>query len=778
MFVVKRDGSHEDVKFDKITSRIQKLCYGLNTEFVDPIVITQKVIQGVRPGITTRQLDNLAAETSAYLSTNHPDYSLLAARICVSNLHKETTDSCVDLAKKLYEYVHPTTGKAAPLLTKSTYDAFIKHQKVIQSTIDFEKDFEYDYFAFKTLEKSYLLRLDGDVAERPQNLLMRVAIGIHGDDIDSAMKMYIDMSEKKFTMATPTLFNSGIPNGQLSSCVLMSMKDDSIDGIYDTLKNCATVSKYASGIGLSIHDIRASGSYIRGTNGHSNGLVPMLRVFNATAHYVDQGGGKRKGSIAVYLEPHHADIVSFLDLRKNHGSEYERARDLFYACWVSDLFMDRVKNNMDWSLFCPNESPGLSEVYGQEFVDMYEKYESEGKARKTMKARELWNMIIDSQVETGTPYILYKDACNAKSNQKHLGTIKSSNLCAEIVEYTSPDEIAMCNLASVNLSSLVKKQYTKEAEFDFEELEKISYMVVKHLNKVIDETYYPVEEGKKSNMRHRPIGMGIQGLADAFIKMRMPFDSKDAMELNRLISETMYYAAVRASVDLAKKDGHYDSFKGSPASYGVFQFEMWGIKQSERYDWNSLRKEMVEFGLRNSLLIALMPTASSSQILGNNECFEPYTSNVYTRRVLSGEYVVVNKHLLLDLTSRGLWTDSVKKQLLKASGSVQLIREIPEDLKEIYKTAWEISQRVVIDQAAARGPYVCQSQSMNLFVNDPSRAKLSSIHFHSWSKGLKTGSYYIRTKEKVSAIQFTIDDLESKKTVSVEEEKDCLTCSA
>ena len=787
MFVVKRDGEHEPVKFDKITSRIQKLCYGLNEEFVDPVIITQKVIQGVYPGITTKQLDNLAAETSAYLVTSHPDYSVLAARTCVSNLHKETEDDCMKVISDLHNYIHPKTGDPAPLIKKEVYDVFKKHEKLIKETINMNADYEYDYFGFKTLEKSYLLKMHGKISERPQNMLMRVAVGIHGEDIDKAMEMYKMMSEKKFTMATPTLFNAGCPNGQMSSCYLMTMKEDSIDGIYDTLKNCAIVSKYAGGIGLSCHDVRASNSYIRGTNGISNGLVPMLRVFNNTARYVDQGGGKRKGSIAMYLEPHHADVEAFLDLKKNHGNDLERARDLFYAMWISDLFMKRVQTNGSWSLFCPDEAPGLSEVYGSKFVELYERYEAEGKARKVMHARDLWNKIIDCQVETGTPYVLYKDSANDKSNQKHLGVIKSSNLCTEIIEYTAKDEIAVCNLASINLSALVKNPYGSEATFDFEELERISFMVTGNLDKVIDENFYPVPEARNSNMRHRPIGIGIQGLSDTYIKMRFPYESKEAADLNKRIFETIYFGAVSSSVALAKAKGSYPSYKGSPASKGILQFDMWGVDPTDsRHDWTELKLQVLEHGMRNSLLTTVMPTASTSQILGNCESFEAFVSNVYTRRVLSGEFVVVNKHLLRDLTTRGLWTDNVKKQLMQAQGSVQNIKEIPDDLKALYKIVWEIPQRCIIDQSADRGPYICQSQSLNIHMDNPSRSKLTSMHFYGWQKGLITGSYYMRTKPKSDAIQFVLGDIEKKKTSSSvsslskesDEESDCLSCGA
>lgn len=751
MQVKKRDGRLEPVKFDKVTARIQKLAYGLS-EHVDTFAVAQKVIEGIFDGVTTSQLDNLAAEIAASMTTRHPDFAILAARIAVSNLHKNTKKSFSETMKDLYEYIDPHTGKKAPLLADDVFEIIWNQRDVLDSTIIYDRDFGYDYFGFKTLEKSYLLKLNGKVAERPQHMLMRVAVGIHKNDIDSAIETYNLMSERWFTHATPTLFNAGTPKPQLSSCFLLQMQDDSIDGIYNTLKNCAKISQSAGGIGLSIHNIRATGSYIRGTNGTSNGIVPMLRVFNDTARYVDQGGGKRKGSFAIYLEPWHADIFDFLELKKNHGKEELRARDLFFALWISDLFMERVEADGEWSLFCPNEAPGLSECYGEKFRELYLSYEKEGRARKTIKAQELWFAILESQIETGTPYMLYKDACNEKSNQKNLGTIKSSNLCTEIVEYTAPDEIAVCNLASIALP-----RFVTNGQFDHQKLFEITYVITKNLNKVIDINYYPVEEARRSNMRHRPIGIGVQGLADAFILMRMPFDSDEARELNKEIHETIYYAAMTASKDLAKVDGPYETYEGSPVSQGIFQYDMWNVTPSNRWEWDVLKEEVKKYGVRNSLLLAPMPTASTSQILGNNECFEPYTSNIYTRRVLSGEFPIVNKHLLKDLVKLGLWNDSMKNKIIAANGSIQDIPEIPQDLKEIYKTVWEIKQRSIIDMAADRGAYICQSQSLNLFIQDANFAKLTSMHFYAWKKGLKTGMYYLRTKAATDAIKFTVD---------------------
>jgi ribonucleoside-diphosphate reductase alpha chain len=752
MFVLKRDGNKESVKFDKITARVQKLCYGLDPQHVNPVSVAMKVIEGIYAGVTTHELDNLAAEIAASLTTTHPDYALLASRIAVSNLHKSTNKSFSKTMDALYSFIDPKTGLHAPLIADDVYEIIQKNAQILDSTIIYDRDFGYDYFGFKTLERSYLLRLNGKVAERPQHMLMRVAVGIHKEDIEAAIETYNLMSERWFTHATPTLFNAGTPKPQMSSCFLLTMKDDSIDGIYDTLKQCAKISQSAGGIGLSIHNIRATGSYIRGTNGTSNGIVPMLRVFNDTARYVDQGGGKRKGSFAIYLEPWHADIFEFLDLRKNVGKEELRARDLFTALWIPDLFMKRVKDNGEWSLMCPNECPGLSDTYGSAFEALYTKYESEGKARKTVKAQELWFAILDSQIETGNPYMLYKDACNEKSNQKNLGTIKSSNLCTEILEYTSADEVAVCNLASLALP-----RFVEDGKFNHEKLFDVTYVATKNLNKIIDRNYYPVPEARNSNLRHRPIGLGVQGLADVFILLRMAFDSAEARQLNKDIFETIYYAALTASKDLAKDLGPYESYKGSPISKGQFQFDLWGVAPSNRWEWDILREEVVKYGVRNSLLVAPMPTASTSQILGNNECFEPYTSNIYSRRVLSGEFVIVNKHLLKDLVKLGIWNDRLKNQIIANNGSVQSIKEIPENIKELYKTVWEIKQKAIIEMAADRGAYICQSQSLNLFIQDANFAKLTSMHFYAWERGLKTGMYYLRTKAATDAIKFTVE---------------------
>lgn len=759
MYVIKRDGRKETVKFDKVTARIEKLAYSLS-EHVDTFAVAQKVIEGIYDGVTSSQLDSLAAEIAASMTTRHPDYAILAARIAVSNLHKNTKKSFSETMKDLYEYIDPKTLKKAPLLAEDVFNLIWSNRDLLDSTIIYDRDFGYDYFGFKTLEKSYLLKLSGKIAERPQHMLMRVSIGIHKNDIESAIETYNYMSERWFTHATPTLFNAGTPKPQLSSCFLLQMEEDSIDGIYNTLKNCAKISQSAGGIGLSIHNIRATGSYIRGTNGTSNGIVPMLRVFNDTARYVDQGGGKRKGSFAIYLEPWHADIFDFLELKKNHGKEEIRARDLFYAMWISDLFMERVEADGEWSLFCPSEAPGLADCYGDKFRELYARYEEEGRARKTVKAQELWFAILESQIETGTPYMLYKDACNEKSNQKNLGTIKSSNLCTEIVEYTAKDEIAVCNLASIALP-----RFVINGKFDHQKLFDITYVITKNLNKVIDINYYPVIEARNSNMRHRPIGIGVQGLADAFILMRMPFDSEGARELNKEIHETIYYASMTASKDLAKKDGAYETYEGSPVSQGIFQYDMWNVTPTDRWEWDVLKEEVKKYGVRNSLLLAPMPTASTSQILGNNECFEPYTSNIYSRRVLSGEFPIVNKHLLKDLVKLNLWNENMKNKIIGANGSVQDIAEIPADLKEIYKTVWEIKQRTIIDMAADRGAYICQSQSLNLFIQDANFAKLTSMHFYAWKKGLKTGMYYLRTKSAADAIKFTVEQSYLKQPV-------------
>ena len=767
MEVIKRSGKREDVSFDKITARIKKLCYDLDTRYIDYIEIAKKVIQGLYDGVTTTELDNLAAETAATMATEHPEYAILAARIAVSNLHKNTKKSFARTMKDLYHYIDPKTGEPAGLIGDESFDIIWKYRDELDSAIIYDRDYSFDYFGFKTLERSYLLRMDGQVVERPQHMIMRTAVGIHGEDIEAAIETYNLISEKWFIHATPTLFNAGTPKPQLSSCFLLSMTDDSISGIFETLSRCAQISQSAGGIGLSIHNIRATGSYIKGTGGTSNGIIPMLKVYNDTARYVDQGGGKRKGAFAVYLEPWHADVFEFLELKKNHGKEELRARDLFYAMWIPDLFMERVREDGEWSLFCPNEAPGLFDCYGGEFEALYHQYEQEGRARKTVRAQELWFAILESQIETGTPYILYKDAANRKSNQKNLGTIRSSNLCTEIMEYTSPDEVAVCNLASIALPKFVDEQ---TREFDFQKLFDISRVVTRNLNKVIDINYYPIPQARNSNMRHRPIGIGVQGLADAFIMMRFPFDSPEARQLNCEIFETIYYAALTESCVLAERDGHYESFPGSPASKGELQYDMWGVQPSNRWDWAGLKKRIQKHGLRNSLLLAPMPTASTSQILGNNECFEPYTSNIYTRRTLSGEFIVVNKHLLHDLIGLGLWNDDMKHRLMAANGSVQEIDEVPDGLKELYKTVWEISQKAIIDMAADRGAFICQSQSMNLFLQDPNFGKLSSMHFYAWQKGLKTGMYYLRSKAATDPIKFTVKQSAQQKVAAASAE--------
>jgi ribonucleoside-diphosphate reductase alpha chain len=787
MFVVKRNEKKESVKFDKITARIEKLCYGLDRRFVNSIDVAKKVIEGLYDGVSTTELDNLAAETAASLTVKHPDYALLASRIAVSNLHKNTTKSFSATMKLLYECRDARSGKTAPLLAQDVWDIISSNAELLDSTIIYDRDYGFDYFGFKTLEKSYLLKVGGKPVERPQHMYMRVAIGIHKTDIESAIRTYHLMSERWFTHATPTLFNAGTPKAQMSSCFLLTMKEDSIDGIYDTLKQTARISQSAGGIGLAIHNIRATGSYIGGTNGTSNGLIPMLRVFNDTARYVDQGGGKRKGAFAIYLEPWHADVFAFLDLRKNHGKEELRARDLFYALWMPDLFMHRVEANGNWSLFCPNEAPGLSDCWGEEFEKLYTRYETEGRARRIVRAQDLWFAILDAQIETGTPYLLYKDAANRKSNQQNLGTIKSSNLCTEIIEYTSPDEVAVCNLASLALP-----RFVIHGVFDHKKLYEVAYEVTRNLNKIIDNNYYPVPEARNSNMRHRPIGLGVQGLADAFILLRLAFESPEAKQLNKDIFETIYFAAMTASKDLAKTEGPYSTFAGSPASRGIFQFDMWNVEPGLRWDWYRLKDEVMKTGLRNSLLVAPMPTASTSQILGNNECFEPYTSNIYVRRVLSGEFVVVNKHLLKDLVELDLWNDDMKNRIIGNNGSIQQIDEIPAAIKEIYKTVWEIRQRNIIDMAADRGAFICQSQSLNLFVETPSAGRLTSMHFHAWKSGLKTGMYYLRTQAASQAVQFTVEkqggkmmepllhaqDAVSSEGPSCSMEEGCVTCSA
>jgi ribonucleoside-diphosphate reductase alpha chain len=793
MFVLKRDGRKEPVMFDKITSRVRKMCYGLNN-IVDPVKVAMRVIEGLYDGVTTSELDNLAAEVAATMTVQHPDYARLAARIAVSNLHKNTKKTFSDVMTDLYSYVNPRTGQKAPLLSDETYKVIMDNAAKLDSTIIYNRDFGYDYFGFKTLERSYLLKLNGEIAERPQHMLMRVAIGIHLEDIDEAIETYELMSKKFFTHATPTLFNSGTPKPQMSSCFLLQMQDDSIDGIYDTLKQTAKISQSAGGIGLSIHNVRATGSYIRGTNGTSNGIVPMLKVFNDTARYVDQGGGKRKGSFAIYMEPWHADVFDFLDLRKNTGKEEMRARDLFYAMWIPDLFMKRVEEDAEWTLMCPNECPHLFDTYGEEFENLYTGYEKVGKGRKTIKARELWEKILEAQIETGNPYMLYKDAANRKSNQKNLGTIRSSNLCTEIMEYTANDEVAVCNLASIAIPMFIEEDEKGTKFFNHQKLYKITKKIVRNLDTVIDRNYYPVKEAENSNFRHRPIGLGIQGLADAFILLRLPFTSDKAKELNEEIFETIYFAAVTSSMEIATAKEPYSTFKGSPISQGEFQFNMWGISDEDlsgRWDWKALRKKVVKNGVRNSLLVAPMPTASTSQILGNNEAFEPYTSNIYTRRVLSGEFIVVNKHLLEDLVDLGLWNNEMKEDIMRANGSIQHIDIISQELKDLYKTVWELSMKDIIDMSRQRGYFIDQSQSLNLFMQDANYAKLTSMHFYAWKSGLKTGMYYLRTKSAVNAIQFTLSKkkAEEDKPLSPEELKqlllqskenpdDCLMCGS
>ncbi len=774
MYVIKRDGRKEAVKFDKITARIIKMCYGLDP-LVSPEAVAMKVIEGIYDGVTTTALDNLAAEVAAAKTIDHPDYALLASRIAVSNLHKETKKLFSDVMEDLYKYVDPKTGQRASLIADDVYEVIQNNKDLLDSSIIYDRDFRYDYFGFKTLTRSYLLKINGEIAERPQQMLMRVAVGIHKNDLAQAIKTYNLMSEGWFTHATPTLFNAGTPKPQMSSCFLLTMKEDSIEGIYETLKSCAQISQSAGGIGLAIHDIRATGSYIKGTNGTSNGIVPMLRVFNDTARYVDQGGGKRKGSFAMYIEPWHADVFDFLDLKKNTGKEEMRARDLFYALWIPDLFMKRVEENGDWTLMCPHECPGLSETYGAEFEALYTQYEAEGKGRKTIKAQDLWFKVLESQIETGTPYMLYKDAANAKSNQQNLGVIKSSNLCTEIIEYTAPDEIAVCNLASLALPKFV----TEEGTFDHDKLFEVTYQATVNLNRIIDGNFYPVEEARNSNLRHRPIGLGVQGLADAFIMMRFPFESEEAKALNREIFETIYYAAMTASKDLAIAEGPYETIAGSPVSKGIFQFDMWGVTPTNRWEWDLLKEEVKKHGVRNSLLLAPMPTASTAQILGNNECFEPYTSNIYTRRVLSGEFIIVNKHLLKDLVKEGLWNKDMRQKLMASNGSVQNIHEIPQYIKDLYKTAWEISQKAIIEQSADRGAYICQSQSLNIFMENANFGKLTSMHFYGWKKGLKTGMYYLRTKAATDAIKFTVDKAvtEQPSQATIEEQQAAIACS-
>ncbi|XP_073949323.1 ribonucleoside-diphosphate reductase large subunit-like isoform X1 [Choristoneura fumiferana] len=758
LYVHKRGGRVEEVHIDKITSRIKKLCYGLNMDFVDPVSITLKVIGGIYSGVTTVELDNLAAETAATMTTDHPDYAVLAARLAISNLHKETKKHFSDVITDLYNIVNKHTKKRSPMISDFHYDIVMKNKERLDSAIVYDRDFKYNYFGFKTLERSYLLKIDNKVAERPQHMLMRVSIGIHGEDIDAAINTYNLLSEKYFTHASPTLFSAATPRPQLSSCFLIAMKDDSIEGIYDTLKQCALISKSAGGIGVHVHCIRAKGTYIAGTNGVSNGLVPMLRVYNNTARYVDQGGNKRPGAFAVYLEPWHSDIFEFLDLKKNTGKEEVRARELFYALWIPDLFMKRVENNENWSLMCPHDSPGLADCWGDEFQALYEKYEQENRFVKQVKAQLLWKAIIESQVETGTPFMLYKDACNRKSNQQNLGTIKCSNLCTEIVEYTSQDEVAVCNLASIALNMFVNEDKT----YNFTKLKEVTKTITHNLNKIIDVNFYPVPEARNSNMRHRPIGIGVQGLADTFVLMRLPYESEAAVKLNQQIFETIYYGALESSCELAKEFGTYETYEGSPVSKGILQYDMWNKTPTDLWDWAALKEKIAQHGVRNSLLLAPMPTASTAQILGNNESFEPFTSNIYQRRVLSGEFQVVNHHLLRDLTEADLWDEDMKNLIIHNNGSIQNIEAIPKEIRELYKTVWEISVKTTIQMAADRGAFIDQSQSFNIHVAEPNYGKLTSIHFYAWKMGLKTGMYYLRTKPAVNAIQFTVDKAKAK----------------
>jgi ribonucleoside-diphosphate reductase alpha chain len=754
MQVVKRNGISENVSFDKVLQRIRKASRGLS---VNADVLAQQVLARIVDGITTTELDELTAQMAAPLSTTHPDWGALASRIAISNHHKNTCKSFAEVVKTLSTQVMPKTGESVSYVSQELIDCVEKHGAEIDAYINYDRDYDFDYFGFKTLEKSYLLKNSAmKVIERPQHMWMRVALCLWAADLPRAFETYDMLSMKLFTHATPTLFNAGTPRQQLSSCFLLAMKDDSIDGIYDTLKNCAAISKHAGGIGLHVHNIRARGSLIRGTNGQSNGLVPMLRNFNATARYVDQGGGKRNGSFAIYLEPWHADVEDFLKLKLNTGSEEERARDLFYAMWIPDLFMRCVEEDGEWSLFCPSEAPGLADVWGPDFDAKYFDYQARGLARKKVSARKLWFQILDTQMETGTPYLLYKDAANAKSNQKNLGTIKSSNLCTEIMEYSSADETAVCNLASIALPAFVVKSPSLGYIYDFDGLRKCVRTVVRNLNRVIDVNYYPTVETRRSNMRHRPIGLGVQGLADVFAVLKISWESPEAAELNQRIFEHIYYAAVEESAALAVVEGSYETFNGSPASKGILQPDMWGVKPLTNLDWKELRAT-ASIGMRNSLLVAPMPTASTSQILGYNECFEPFTTNMYSRRVLAGEFTVVNKYLVKELLALGIWGDDMKQEIVARNGSIQGIAKIPEDIQQRYKTSWELPQKILIDMAGARGAFICQSQSLNLFMADPNYAKLTSMHFYAWKKGLKTGCYYLRTKAPVAAQKFTVD---------------------
>jgi ribonucleoside-diphosphate reductase alpha chain len=773
MKVKKRDGSFEEMRYDKITRRIQNFCDDLNTEYIDPTLITLKVTQGIYDGITTTELDVLAAETAASLVTTHSDYAKLAGRLAVSNLHKTTPKKFSQAIKELYSFIEPKTGKETTLISDEVFQFVQQNREALDGAIRQERDLDFDYFGFKTLERSYLLKVGKRIVERPQYMYMRVAVGICNGNLEMALRIYDDLSQHFYTHATPTLFNAGTRRPQMSSCFLIGNKGDDIDGLFDTIKDVAKISKWAGGIGLHVHNVRGKGSYIKGTGGESDGLLPMMKTYNEVARWINQGG-KRKGSFAVYLEPWHSDVFEFIDLRKNHGKEEMRARDLFLAMWVPDLFMKRVEEDSDWTLFSPDEAPGLSDVYDdpfkftQEFTELYEKYEQEGRGRKVVKARKLMDAILTSQIETGTPYMLYKDAANYKSNQKNLGTIKSSNLCTEIIEYSNEEEQAVCNLASIALP-----KYILNNEFNHELLYEYVYQVVKNLNNVIDLNFYPTKETELSNMKHRPIGLGIQGLADIFCILRLPFESEESDKLQTEIFETIYFAALTSSKDLAKEQGHYSTFEGSPLSKGIFQYELWGKTDKDtsgRWDWKSLRKEVMKYGVRNSLLVAPMPTASTAQILGNNEAFEPFTSNLYSRRTLGGEFIVINKHLVGELLERGLWSDEIRKKLIMENGSVQNIPEIPVDVKEIYKTVWEMSQKRILTMAANRSIYIDQSQSLNLFIGNANKTKVLAAHLYGWKLGLKTGMYYLRTRSAVDPLKGLGIDTSTAKPINETQE--------
>ena len=754
MKVKKRDGSLEEMRYDKITRRISVFCSDLNLEYIDPTYVTLKVTQGIYDGISTTELDVLAAETAASMTTTHPDYAKLAGRLAVSNLHKTTPKKFSQCIKELHSFVEPKTGKESSLIDDDVYKFVMENKEALDGAISQERDLDFDYFGFKTLERSYLLKIGDRIVERPQYLYMRVAVGICKGDVEMALRIYDDLSQHYYTHATPTLFNAGTRRPQMSSCFLIGNKGDDIDGLFDTIGDVAKISKWAGGIGLHVHDVRAKGAYIKGTGGQSDGLLPMMKTYNEVARWINQGG-KRKGSFAIYLEPWHSDVLEFIDLRKNHGKEELRARDLFLAMWTPDLFMQRVEEDGDWSLFSPDEAPGLSDAVDspedKAFTRLYEQYEQEGRARKTMKARKLMDAILTAQIETGTPYMLYKDPANYKSNQKNLGTIKSSNLCTEIIEYSSPTEQAVCNLASIALP-----KYIIDGEFNHELLYEYTYQVMKNLNNVIDLNFYPTEETKRSNFRHRPVGLGVQGLADVFCMLGLPFESDEADKLQTEIFETIYFAALTSSKDISKVEGPYESISGSPIEKGIFQYQMWGKTDEDlsgRWDWKSLRKEVVKYGVRNSLLVAPMPTASTAQILGNNEAFEPFTTNLYSRRTLGGEFIVINKHLVKELLQLGLWNDTIKNKLIMENGSVQNIPEIPTEIKEIYKSVWEMSQKRILQMAANRSIFIDQSQSLNLFIADATKAKLLAAHLFGWKLGLKTGMYYLRTRAAVDPLK-------------------------